>query len=118
MCTMPFSSQTDRQVYKGQWGNPTARTPAATAYRSVSDSAITRFSVLGEYQDLEGINAIRVPLGYLGLVKRQHGSLYRNVQDHKGIYRVTLPEGKWSKMSDLGSIYTGCIWAWQATILS
>jgi hypothetical protein len=31
MCPMWFSSQTDRQGYKGPWGNPTARTPAVTA---------------------------------------------------------------------------------------
>jgi hypothetical protein len=35
------SSRTDRQVYKGQRGNPTARAPAATAFRSVGNSAIT-----------------------------------------------------------------------------
>jgi hypothetical protein len=41
MCPMSFSSRTDLQVYKGQCGNPTARAPAATAFRSVGNSVIT-----------------------------------------------------------------------------
>jgi hypothetical protein len=29
------------------------------------------------------------------------------VQGNNGIYRITLPDGKWAKVSDLGGTYTG-----------
>jgi hypothetical protein len=29
------------------------------------------------------------------------------VQGHNGIYRITVPDGKWTKVSDLGGTCTG-----------
>jgi dipeptidyl aminopeptidase/acylaminoacyl peptidase len=62
-------------------------------------SANTRtWSVLTQFQD---------PWGFWTWSSNSKALYMGIVQGHQGIYRLTIPDDKWEKVSELGSTYTG-----------